>query len=130
MGALDDDTPAGTAAATAATGGPATLNASGIDNALDAMSLDQGGVAKVERHPERRYKAAYAVYEARRMPELEAEATGLRRNQRVELIRKEFEKHESNPFNQVTARFDAGRDEVRNLQREEREKVEERLAAK
>ena len=109
----------------------ATLSASGIDNALDALSLTtNANTTKIERHPERRFKAAYAAYEARRMPELEAERPGLRRNQRVEVIRKEFEKSEENPFNQVSVAFDATKEEIDAVRQAERAKIEGRLASK
>ena len=106
------------------------LNASGIDNALDALSLTNPGLTneKIDRHPERRYKAAYAIYEARRLPEIEEENKGLRRQQRIEMVRKEFEKSPENPFNQVSARFDSSKEEVQDLRKQERRKVEERLS--
>ena len=107
------------------------LNASGIDNALDALSLTSDNNAeKVDRHPERRFKAAYAAYEARRLPEVEEEYKGLRRQQRVDLIRKEFEKSPENPFNQVSAQFDSTKEEIKEIKVQEREKAEARLAAK
>ncbi|KAL9131474.1 MAG: hypothetical protein Q9217_000622 [Psora testacea] len=105
------------------------LNATGIDNALDALSLTSNNAnEKVDKHPERRYKAAYAAFEARRLPEIEEEHKGLRKNQRVEMCRKEFEKSPENPFNQVNARFDSTRDEIREIKDRERLKVEARLA--
>ncbi|KAL8859582.1 MAG: hypothetical protein Q9178_003981 [Gyalolechia marmorata] len=105
------------------------LNATGIDNALDALSLTSGAAngEKVDRHPERRFKAAYAVYEARRMPELEEEMKGLRRQQRIDVIRKEFEKSPENPFNQVSVGFDASKEEIREVREKEKAKVEQRL---
>lgn len=107
------------------------LNATGIDNALDALSLTSNNPSeKVDRHPERRFKAAYAAYEARRMPEVEEENKGLRKQQREALIRKEFERSPENPFNQVNARFDSTRDEVRELKDQERVKTEARLVGK
>jgi len=45
---------------------------------------------KIDRHPERHYKAGF---EARLLPEVEEEHKGLRKNQRTELMGKEFEKH-------------------------------------
>ncbi|KAL9094166.1 MAG: hypothetical protein Q9165_003581 [Trypethelium subeluteriae] len=110
-----------------------SVSASNIDDALDALTLDRGkgggggSNEQVERHPERRFKAAYAVFEARRLEEMKEEKA-LRRNQKVERIRKEFEKSAENPFNQVTARFDSTREEVRELQEGERAKTEARLA--
>ena len=106
------------------------LNATGIDNALDALSLTNNDTSKVDRHPERRFKAAYAAYEARRMPEVEEENKGLRKNQREALIRKEFERSPENPFNQANARFDSTKEEVKELREGEKKKVEERLAEK
>ena len=105
------------------------LNATGIDNALDALSLTSNNPSeKVDRHPERRFKAAYAAYEARRMPELEEEHKGLRKQQRIDIIRKEFERSPENPFNQANARFDSTREEIKEIKEKERDKVEARLA--
>lgn len=110
---------------------PAALNATGIDNAIDALSLTSANPSeKIDRHPERRFKAAYAAFEARRLPEVEEEHKGLRKNQRIELIRKEFEKHPDNPFNQANARFDSTKDEIADIKEKERTKVEQRLAEK
>jgi hypothetical protein len=84
----------------------------------------------VDRHPERRYKAALAAYEARRMPELEEEQKGLRQNQRRDIIRKEFEKSPDNPFNQVNVRYDAKKEEIVEKRKEVREGIEKRLGGK
>lgn len=62
------------------------------------------------------------------MPEIEKENPGLRRNQRVDMCRKEFERSPDNPFNQVNARFDSSRDELRELAEKERERKEGILA--
>lgn len=61
---------------------------------------------------------------------MEEEHKGLRKNQRIELIRKEFEKHPDNPFNQANARFDSTKDEIAGIKEKERTKVEQRLAEK
>lgn len=61
------------------------------------------------------------------MPEVEEEHPGLRRQQRIELVKKEFEKSDENPFNQVHVAFDASREEVANVRDAERKKVEARL---
>ena len=108
------------------------LKATGIDNALDALSLttQNSNAQQLDRHPERRYKAAYAAFEARRLPEIEEENKGLRRQQRIDMCKKEFEKSEENPFNQVSARFDASKEEMREIKEREREKVEARLTSK
>lgn len=125
LSSLDDESSSSTSKANPA------LNATGIDNALDALSLTSANPSeKIDRHPERRFKAAYAAYEARRMPELEEEHQGLRKKQREDLIRKEFERSPENPFNQVNARFDTTREELREMKEQERDKVEARLAAR
>lgn len=106
------------------------LNASGIDNALDALSLAGPATQdKIDRHPERRFKAAYAAFEQRRLAEMESDGTGqgLRLNQKKEKIKKEFEKSPENPFNQVSARYDATKEELAELKAEERRKIEARL---
>ena len=103
------------------------LNATGIDSALDAMNLTSGKDDKVDRHPERRYKAAYAQYEERRLDEM-ADEKGLRRNQKVAEIRKEFEKHPDNPFNQVSVAYNATRSDLVETKDQEREKKEKILA--
>ncbi|CAL5866916.1 uncharacterized protein PFLUO_LOCUS1127 [Penicillium psychrofluorescens] len=117
-----DDSPAGKKGS--------SLSATGIDNALDALSLTEKDSGKIDRHPERRFKAAYAAFEERRLPEIEEENPGLRRQQRIELCRKEFEKSEENPFNQVHVRSNATREEIAAVKAQEREKVESRLGGK
>ncbi|EFW99028.1 duf1014 domain containing protein [Grosmannia clavigera kw1407] len=112
----------------------AAVNASGIDNALDALSLDHdaaSGAGAIDRHPERRFKAAYAAFEERRLEEMDNDGSGkgLRLNQRKERLRKEFEKSPENPFNQVTGRFDSTREELAQIHAQEKGKIERRLGA-
>lgn len=104
-----------------------SLNATGIDNALDALSLTKGDKEKIDRHPERRFKAAYTQFEERRMEEMKDEK-GLRRNQKIEQIRKEFDKHPDNPFNQVAGSYNMSKEEMQELRDQERAKLENRLA--
>ncbi|KAL1902627.1 hypothetical protein Sste5346_001069 [Sporothrix stenoceras] len=110
-----------------------SVNATGIDNALDALSLDGGSAsaATVDRHPERRFKAAYAAFEERRLAEMDADGSskGLRLNQRKDKVRKEFEKSPENPFNQVTARYDSNKVELAQIKDQEKSKIEKRLGA-
>jgi len=108
----------------------AALNASGIDNALDALSLTSGTSSTIDRHPERRFKAAYAVYEERRIAEGKAsgEWTGLRLGQIKDRIGKEFEKSDENPFNQSNnVNFDASREEIASIKEREKQAIENRL---
>lgn len=108
------------------------LNATGIDNALDALSLTAGSADKIDKHPERRFKAAYAAFEERRLKEMDEDGSGqgLRQNQKKDKIRKEFEKSEDNPFNQVSAAYDASKEEIRALREAEKQKIETRLGEK
>ena len=103
------------------------LSASGIDGALDMLDIAGGSAAQqagsIDRHPERRFKAALAKYEAQRMPELEKEG-GLRRQQRIDQIYKEFQKHPDNPFNQVKASAMATGDELREIAEQDRARRE------
>jgi hypothetical protein len=94
--------------------------------------LTADSAAKVDKHPERRFKAAFAAYEERRLKEMDTDGSGqgLRQNQKREKIRKEFEKSEENPFNQVSARYDATKEELKELQLAEKAKIEKRLAEK
>jgi len=105
------------------------LNASGIDNALDLLSLtSSSGPAKIDAHPERRFKAAYAAFEERRLEEMAGEK-GLRRQQKVDAIRKEFEKSPENPFNAaLVGSYDMSKEEKAELVRKQKESVENRLA--
>lgn len=105
---------------------PGALNASGIDNALDALDLTSNSADKLDRHPERRFKAAYAQFEERRLEEMKDEK-GLRRQQKIDQIRKEFEKHPDNPFNQVSATYNATKEEMASIKESEKDKKEKRL---
>lgn len=104
------------------------LNASGIDNVLDALSLTkQSGNEKIDMHPERRFKAAYTQYEERRLEEMKDEK-GLRRQQKVDRIRKEFEKSPENPFNQaLIGTYDMTKEDKKELREREKQAIEDRL---
>ncbi|CAK3738157.1 Hypothetical predicted protein [Lecanosticta acicola] len=103
------------------------LNATGIDNALDALSLTTDNKDKIDRHPERRFKAAYAQFEERRLEEMKDEK-GLRRQQKIDQIRKEFEKHPDNPFNQVAGTYNMSKEEINELRNSEKAKKEALLS--
>jgi hypothetical protein len=105
----------------------ATISASGIDNAIDALSIDAKANDQIDRHPERRFKAAYTIFEERRLEEMKDDKT-LRRQQKIEQIRKEFDKHPDNPFNQVAGKYNSTREELREIADSEKKKTEARLA--
>jgi hypothetical protein len=106
----------------------ADLNATGIDNALDALSLTNAPNTALDRHPERRFKAAYNAYEERRLDEMKDDKT-LRKQQKIERIRKEFEKSPENPFNQISASYNMSKEEMAELKKAEKDQIEKRLAS-
>ncbi|GAO48605.1 DUF1014-domain-containing protein [Saitoella complicata NRRL Y-17804] len=112
------------------------LAASNIDDALDMMTLVEDrkvGTKKngeVDRHPERRFKAAFAAYEERRLPELKEEHKGLRLQQMKDMIYKEFQKSPENPFNQVHATHNMTKEELKEMQANEQAKTEARLVGR
>ncbi len=58
-----------------------------------------------DKHPEKRMKAAYDQFEKDRLPELKAENPNMRLSQLKQMLRKEWLKHPSNPFNQTVVEF-------------------------
>lgn len=87
--------------------GEPSYSASNIDDALFLLSSGSSKAAPLERHPERRVKAAYALYEEREMPLLKLENPGLRLAQLKEKLYKQWLKAPENPFNQAHIRYNA-----------------------
>jgi len=52
----------------------------------------------VDKHPEKRAKAAYEAFEKQRLPELKAENPNLGLSQLKQILRKEWMKHPNNPL--------------------------------
>lgn len=99
------------------------LSASGLDSALEALALtsrDGGVLTKdIDRHPERRVKAAFLAFEEKRIPELRKEHPGLRLQQIKNLVFKEFQKSPENPMNQDTnVLYNATSSDVQDKKRE------------
>ncbi|EMD34316.1 hypothetical protein CERSUDRAFT_117196 [Gelatoporia subvermispora B] len=116
-----------------------TYSATGIDNALDLLEvvtakLDKATVgqqaAKLEQHPERRFKAAFEAYKERELPNIRTEHPGLRLQQYHELLYKQFQKSPENPFNQVTVSYDASKDEKVDALKKKNAAIEQRLREK
>ncbi|GAA5913830.1 hypothetical protein JCM8208_004764 [Rhodotorula glutinis] len=111
--------------------GPSSFSASGIDDALDALSLatsrtDKAYVgsqaAKIETHPERRFKAAFEAYKEEQLPILKKEHPGLRLNQYQDKMYEAFKKSPQNPFNQAHMAHNATKeDKVEALQSQKAE---------
>lgn len=116
----------------------AALNATSLDDALDAMELvnartDKAGrgaaAGSIEKHPERRFKAAFEAYKERELPILKQDHPGLRLQQYNDLLYKQFQKSKENPFNQVHVSFNASKEEKLAVLQAKRDATAERLAA-
>ncbi|GAA5964493.1 hypothetical protein JCM21900_002968 [Sporobolomyces salmonicolor] len=105
---------------------PASFSASGIDDALDMLSLvgsktDKASLgsqaSKIDTHPERRYKAAFEAYKEEQLPILKKEYPGLRLQQYNDRMYENFKKSPLNPFNQVSIAYNSTKaDKVAALQ--------------
>lgn len=56
---------------------------------------------EMDRHPEKRMKAAYASFEERMMPMIKEQNPTLRLSQLKQILRKEWMKSAENPLNQT-----------------------------
>lgn len=113
----------------------AELNATGIDNALDALGLtDNKGPVQIDRHPERRARAARKVWEERRRAELEAsdEWAELKkyRHKVEKMLDEEWDKSPENPMTGLTANYNTTKEEMRRMKAAADANVEQRLATK
>eukprot|EP01083_Nonionella_stella_P080278 220567_1 len=100
--AISDDTDMGT-------GGTGTLNASlskdtvnatGMDAALSAMSISGTGKnSKIDEHPEKRMKALHMAFEEKMMVQMKEDYPGLKRSQYKEKIFNVWKKSPENPMN-------------------------------
>lgn len=109
------------------------MNASGIDNALDALTVGTGEsqVAKIEKHPERRRKAAYEVWKQGVGKQLDDEMKGtFNKSKRDQQLREAWKASPDNPDNQVAADYNATREDLRAIQDGEKKKIETRLGSK
>ncbi|TPX66998.1 hypothetical protein SpCBS45565_g04115 [Spizellomyces sp. 'palustris'] len=109
--------------------------ASGIDAALDLMDVSAVGTKgkssdKIERHPEKRMKSAWAAFEEREMPILKAEQPGLRLSQYKQVLQKKWKKSPENPMNQQTISYDTARQEEREIVAQTTEKTLESMRVK
>ncbi|KAK2589358.1 hypothetical protein KPH14_007900 [Odynerus spinipes] len=71
--------------------------AHGIDEALSILSVKD---PEVDRHPEKRMKAAYASFEEKMMPIIKEQNPTLRLSQLKQILKKEWMKSPENPLNQ------------------------------
>lgn len=110
--------------------------ATGIDDALDLLEVvnakaDKASVgqqaAGIEKHPERRFKAAFEAYQERELPGLKEERPGLRLQQYKDLLYKMFQKSPDNPFNQTLVSYDATKEEKVDALERRKQELEDRL---
>ncbi|QPG75388.1 hypothetical protein FOA43_002742 [Brettanomyces nanus] len=110
-----------------------SINAEGLDDAIAALSLLKKDVVSdndIERHPERRFKAALAEYTGRRMADLRMENPGMRKHQLQSLAAKEFQKSDENPFNKETnVAYNASEEEVQRLKDAIKQKRSKKIRA-
>lgn len=76
------------------------LHAETIDEAITVLRVGEDR-PPVERHPERRLKAAHAAFEERELPRVRAENPNMRMSQMKQVLRKEWMRSPENPMNQV-----------------------------
>lgn len=79
------------------------FTASNMDDALlllESTNISSSSLS-VEKHPERRMKAAFSIFEAREMPILRTEYPSLKHSQLLERLFKMWKKSPENPFNQL-----------------------------
>ncbi|KAK1235761.1 hypothetical protein PQX77_001005 [Marasmius sp. AFHP31] len=113
-----------------------SYSATGIDNAIDLLEvvnakMDKASVgtqaAGIERHPERRFKAAFEAYQERELPKAKVDHPGLRLQQYKDLLFKQFQKSPENPFNQAQVAYNASKDDKVQALKDKQAEVEERL---
>ncbi|KAF9533630.1 hypothetical protein CPB83DRAFT_890104 [Crepidotus variabilis] len=120
--------------------------ATGIDNAIDLLEvvtakMDKASVgqqaAKIEQHPERRFKVeppckivAFEAYQERELPNAKKDHPGLRLQQYKDLLYKQFQKSPENPFNQTSISYDASKEEKVDALNRKKAEVEARLRDK
>jgi hypothetical protein len=86
-----------------------SFGASNIDDALNLLENKSGNV---DKHPERRVKAAYQKWQSIMMPKMKEENPTLRFTQLEELLLKKWQKAPENPFNQANINFNATKEEI------------------
>ncbi|XP_048352020.1 coiled-coil domain-containing protein 124 [Sphaerodactylus townsendi] len=73
-----------------------TVEARTIEDAIAVLSVADD----LDRHPERRMKAAFATFEEENLPRLKQENPNMRLSQLKQLLKKEWMKSPENPMNQ------------------------------
>ncbi|NP_001086949.1 coiled-coil domain-containing protein 124-B [Xenopus laevis] len=74
-----------------------------VEDAIAALSIGK----ELDRHPERRMKAAFTAFEEINMPLLKQENPNMRLSQLKQLLKKEWMKSPENPMNQKYATYNS-----------------------
>uniref|UniRef100_H3B1E2 Coiled-coil domain containing 124 n=1 Tax=Latimeria chalumnae TaxID=7897 RepID=H3B1E2_LATCH len=82
-----------------------TVEARTIEDAIAVL----GSAEEIDRHPERRMKAAYAAFEEITLPQLKLENPNMRLSQLKQLLKKEWMKSPDNPMNQQHRSYNASK---------------------
>merc|ERR1719427_1785813 len=70
-----------------------------VDEAISVLTISEGeATTALDKHPEKRMKAAYEEFEKSRLPELKKENPNMRLSQLKQMLRKEWQKHPDNPL--------------------------------
>jgi len=85
---------------------------------------------KIDRHPERRVKSAYAIFEEKTMPILKEENPHLRRTQLKQMLQKRWKKSPENPMNQQHIAYNATQEEENQAMSNLNNEVLDRLRIK
>lgn len=70
----------------------------------DAIAVLNVGGTPVDRHPEKRMKAAYSAFEEHELPRLKQENPNMRLSQLKQLLKKDWMKSPENPMNMAYAK--------------------------
>ncbi|KAM4738749.1 coiled-coil domain-containing protein 124 [Anableps anableps] len=81
-----------------------TVEARTIEDAISVLST---GPEDLDRHPERRMKAAFTAFEEANMPQLKMENPNMRLSQLKQQLKKEWAKSPENPLNQRFASYNS-----------------------
>ena len=79
------------------------VEARNVEEAISALSTSE----ELDRHPERRLKAAFKKYEQEQMPMLKASNPKMRMSQLKQILYKQWQKSPENPLNQKHLEYNA-----------------------
>ena len=107
-------------------------SASGLDAAMELMDLatTKNTQERLERHPEKRVKSAYAAFEERELPRLKEENPGLRLSQFKQMLQKMWKKSPENPLNQDHIAYDTSKDGAKMIKQIRKEEALEEFKSK